>query len=391
MRSAVADDVRIHCYRMALGDRPSSAVMSVSGKSLTNKIIASGRERVDTQAISVDTGDRFCATEGIDRINFLKIDAEGYDLKVCWGFERLLLSSRIDLVQVEAGLYPGSIRHVPLQAFRNYLEPMGYWIFRLYDQAGHSFARRCNVVFMSPLQRELHRKAGEHGEAAETGSEELQPQLEASRDTATMNLAFRPRRMATTGTRHGYWWNGQRESVHGQTREAIHPPQGNGVADFLGAAVEMGQFLKGCSEMPIFNRQFMFAHCIVLFVLSRESGALPSKALRRQIGMPIRQAEEVIEELREAGAVLVKDDAIAITTEGLAQLAELEQQLLPHVERGAGNAEKLQRLLQQIQGVSRIWEKHPSKAPLPSPAQSSPRSPIARATDSVRELFARLR
>jgi hypothetical protein len=56
---------------------------------------------------------------------------------------------RIDLIQVEAGVHPANKVHVPLQAFRDYLEPRGYFVVRFFDQEGAPLARRCNPLFVS--------------------------------------------------------------------------------------------------------------------------------------------------------------------------------------------------------------------------------------------------
>ncbi len=46
-------------------------------------------------------GDGFCEEHGIERINLLKIDTEGHDLKVLLGFERMLGQGRVDAIQFE--------------------------------------------------------------------------------------------------------------------------------------------------------------------------------------------------------------------------------------------------------------------------------------------------
>lgn len=142
---AVGNDQKIQCYRTALGDQQATLKMDAKPGSLKNRIGDSDRG----MDVEVDTGDHFCATHGIEVIHFLKIDAEGYDLKVCKGFARMLETQAIGLVQVEAGLNPQNQRHVPLQAFREYLEPLGYNLFRIYDQAGQPIVSRCNAMFIS--------------------------------------------------------------------------------------------------------------------------------------------------------------------------------------------------------------------------------------------------
>jgi FkbM family methyltransferase len=51
--------------------------------------------------VPVGTVDDYCAERGIERINLLKIDVEGFELKVLLGASRMLSEKRIDVIQFE--------------------------------------------------------------------------------------------------------------------------------------------------------------------------------------------------------------------------------------------------------------------------------------------------
>lgn len=53
---------------------------------------------------AVTTGDEYCASNGIKRINLLKIDTEGSEHLVIKGFSDMLAGHQIDLIQFEYGL-----------------------------------------------------------------------------------------------------------------------------------------------------------------------------------------------------------------------------------------------------------------------------------------------
>jgi len=150
----VGGDEQVKCFQLALGETKATAMMQAGLQSVASKIVQNARRRTEQpgtgQTIEVWTGDEFCAAQGVEHISYLKIDTEGYDLKVCRGFAGMLEARRIDLLQVEAGLHPEDRLHVPLQAFKDYLEARGYCIFRIFDQAGIPRAWRCNPVFISP-------------------------------------------------------------------------------------------------------------------------------------------------------------------------------------------------------------------------------------------------
>ena len=54
-----------------------------------------------SQRVPIGTIDGYCAERRIDHIDFLKIDAEGFDLHVLRGARRMLQEHRVDVVQFE--------------------------------------------------------------------------------------------------------------------------------------------------------------------------------------------------------------------------------------------------------------------------------------------------
>ena len=62
---------------------------------------------ISSEQVEVTTLDQFCATEGIDHIDFLKLDVEGHELAILNGARRLLAEGAISIVQFEFG--PGNI------------------------------------------------------------------------------------------------------------------------------------------------------------------------------------------------------------------------------------------------------------------------------------------
>ena len=60
-------------------------------------------EVVDTERIKVRTLDSFCAAEGIERIDFLKLDVEGHEVAVLRGAQSMLDGGAISMIQFEFG------------------------------------------------------------------------------------------------------------------------------------------------------------------------------------------------------------------------------------------------------------------------------------------------
>jgi FkbM family methyltransferase len=79
------------------------------------------------------TGDTYGADKGIERIDFLKIDAEGSDHRVLQGFSAMLAQGVVDLVQFEYGR--AAIRnHFLLADFYEFFEQFDMQIGKLYPR-----------------------------------------------------------------------------------------------------------------------------------------------------------------------------------------------------------------------------------------------------------------
>lgn len=148
------DKVQLH--RLAFSTRAGVGNMIVDEHSTRSALTASDVVPKDAtlEEVPLSTLDGFCETQGIARINFLKVDTEGADLDVLRGGERMLGASAIGLLQVEAGMYPGNEKHISLEALKSYLEEKGYLLFGIYDQhperlSRRSILRRANPVFIS--------------------------------------------------------------------------------------------------------------------------------------------------------------------------------------------------------------------------------------------------
>src|SRR5262249_42479094 len=83
--------------------------------------------------------DDFCADHGIERINILKTDTEGYDLHVLKGAERQLVHGKIDFIYVEVGFNKDDVAHSWFCGILDYLSSMGYQLFCFYEFDGLCF------------------------------------------------------------------------------------------------------------------------------------------------------------------------------------------------------------------------------------------------------------
>lgn len=108
--------VNVRQHSLALGARPGVDLMHiplgryglVTGRSFLDRSATGpdpNAEFVDQVAVSVnvDTLDALCAREGIDRLQFVKIDVEGAELQVLEGGAKVLAALRpVLLIEIEA-------------------------------------------------------------------------------------------------------------------------------------------------------------------------------------------------------------------------------------------------------------------------------------------------
>lgn len=84
----------------------------------------------ESEEVAVTTVDLYCATAGIERIDLLKIDAEGYDLEVLAGASEMLDRKAIRIIQFEYNHRWIGARNYLKDAF-SLLKPKGYSIGKL--------------------------------------------------------------------------------------------------------------------------------------------------------------------------------------------------------------------------------------------------------------------
>ncbi len=148
---------QIHIHREALAAEAGTAEIRLldddSKNTLDLHASDSGLDK-GVEKIALDRLDSVVERLGIQRVNLLKIDTEGHDLEVLKGASKALAEERIDFVQVEAGMNPFNDRHVPFEAFHEYLKGFGYLCFGFYDQhlewSGERRLRFANPAFVRP-------------------------------------------------------------------------------------------------------------------------------------------------------------------------------------------------------------------------------------------------
>jgi len=132
---------RFNGVNSALGAEAGEAKMFVYDCSKINSLTAEApfavRHRKSAHAIPVScsTLDSYCAQNGIERIDILKVDTEGYDLRVLQGSATMLQKQAFRFVYVEFndlqpldGVFGGSLLSID-----TLLRPFGYRFIASYN------------------------------------------------------------------------------------------------------------------------------------------------------------------------------------------------------------------------------------------------------------------
>jgi len=117
-------------YQLAFGDSNETITISQNDakSSDTNSLIHQNTESHSGKLVNIEvtTLDDFVEENQISAIDLLKIDTEGYDLKVLKGAEQSLHSGKIKLVYVECGLDPANDYHVFFPEILSFMNKLNY-------------------------------------------------------------------------------------------------------------------------------------------------------------------------------------------------------------------------------------------------------------------------
>ena len=130
----------IHPHRLALTDRNGSMEVLVDNVENSEwNSITSERQKTLAQSssslqekVELMTGDSFCNSNLIDRIDILKVDTEGHDFEVVKGFDKLFEKEGIRSVLVEVGFLQ-DLTHGNFQLINEYLTSQGMKLAGFYE------------------------------------------------------------------------------------------------------------------------------------------------------------------------------------------------------------------------------------------------------------------
>jgi len=150
---AVRGQPRILTFNQALGNCEGSKEIHLYGN---DEMCSLGKgdpkECTGTETVSVSTLDRFVLNVGIENIEVLKIDVEGYERSVLEGARSLLTEGRIHFIFCEIGFVPGA-RHSYFPEIAEFLYGFGFGLCGFYEFLNYGNMKQhvlfCNALFMN--------------------------------------------------------------------------------------------------------------------------------------------------------------------------------------------------------------------------------------------------
>jgi FkbM family methyltransferase len=154
----VSSHKNVCCHHLAIGKKNEKIVLSrdtnIKSTRISLKNNTSQGSNVIVEEIEIKTLASFCSSANINRINYLKIDTEGFDMDVLQGGDEMISRQAIDLIETEVGMNPLNTHHVNFSLISEYLEARNYLLFGIYEQShewilNQPILRRCNALFIS--------------------------------------------------------------------------------------------------------------------------------------------------------------------------------------------------------------------------------------------------
>lgn len=143
LKNKTAGDKNCILENIAFGDVPGQkAIKLFEDYSTLNSLkdeLMNPNINAREEIIKIDTLDNYCSTNRITKIDFLKIDTEGYEINVLEGAGTMLDNAQISFIYCEIGILKRNKRNTNFAMLSEWLAEKNYYFFGLYQLSSHGW------------------------------------------------------------------------------------------------------------------------------------------------------------------------------------------------------------------------------------------------------------
>jgi len=142
----------VKTFNLGFGERQATKKVFLQELSELNSLVESLNKPNDTGAaeeVQITTIDNFCENNNITRITLLKIDTEGFGLKVLSGTKTMLANAGVESILIEVGFSENDKRHDKFSEVYHVLSKYSFQLLGFYNQwIENSRLEYCNAFFV---------------------------------------------------------------------------------------------------------------------------------------------------------------------------------------------------------------------------------------------------
>lgn len=153
LKETAGKDKNVVFENIAFGEAVGEKIIRLYGhnsslNSLNDAVMNQDFDSVE-EKIKIDTLDTYCLRHGIEKIDFLKIDTEGYEMNVLKGAEKLLNEKRVSFIYCEIGFLKQNKRNTYFADLTEWLAERDYHFNGLYQLVSNGFSTEFgNALFV---------------------------------------------------------------------------------------------------------------------------------------------------------------------------------------------------------------------------------------------------
>lgn len=143
---------RVHPFNLGMGPKVGEASIHLNELSVMNSIAFNRAGDDRTETIQLETIPSFASNQGVDQVDFLKIDTEGFDLQVLAGAAPMLQKQKIHLILCECEPFTRTRGFATIAELGEFFSGFGYSLSGVYEQQpewdGKNRLLFCNALFV---------------------------------------------------------------------------------------------------------------------------------------------------------------------------------------------------------------------------------------------------